>query len=193
MYLKDVKHVSKGKRAKSCVSNCMEKVLFQVNKRWFRFLKSFWKVNKKIRKIIQKSFWYFPRLITWLSLWNEWLIKRGREKNNWNNGTYLISRSSITTPWTTNKCARSSNTDEHPTTFLFIDQREQKKWIKKICRDTRNKTFIHKKILQEEDVENDEKKKNENKQCEISATKDKPIQKELHEADTTKNKEFAKK
>ena len=37
------------------------------------------------------------------------------------------------------------------------------------------------------------KKKNENKQCEISATKDKPIQKELHEADTTKNKEFAKK
>tara|TARA_B110000977_G_C10684933_1_gene341105 strand:+ start:155 stop:286 length:132 start_codon:yes stop_codon:yes gene_type:complete len=29
--LKDVKHVSKGKkgkRAKSCVSNCMEKVLF---------------------------------------------------------------------------------------------------------------------------------------------------------------------
>ena len=31
--LKDVKHVSKGKkgkRAKSCVSNCMEKVLFQV-------------------------------------------------------------------------------------------------------------------------------------------------------------------
>ena len=55
------------------------------------------------------------------------------------------------------------------------------------------KTFIHKKKLQEEDVENDEKKKNENKQCEISATKDKPIQKELHEADTTKNKEFAKK
>ena len=47
--------------------------------------------------------------------------------------------------------------------------------------------------MQEEDVENDEKKKNENKQCEISATKDKPIQKELHEADTTKNKEFAKK
>ena len=41
-------------------------------------------------------------------------------------------------------------------------------------------------------MENDEKKKNENKQCEISATKDKPIQKELHEADTTKNKEFAK-
>ena len=31
--MKDVKHVSKGKkgkRAKSCVSNCMEKVLFQV-------------------------------------------------------------------------------------------------------------------------------------------------------------------
>ena len=31
--LKDVKHVSKGKkgkRAKSCVSNCMEKILFQV-------------------------------------------------------------------------------------------------------------------------------------------------------------------
>jgi hypothetical protein len=55
------------------------------------------------------------------------------------------------------------------------------------------KTFIHKKILQEQDVENDEKKKNENKQCEISATKDKPMQKELHEADTTKNKEFAKK
>ena len=55
------------------------------------------------------------------------------------------------------------------------------------------KTFIRKKILQEEDVENDEEKKNENKQCEISATKDKPIQKELHEADTTKNKEFAKK
>jgi len=48
------------------------------------------------------------------------------------------------------------------------------------------KTFIHKKKLQEEDVENDEKKKNENKQCEISATKDKPIQKELHEADTNK-------
>ena len=44
--------------------------------------------------------------------------------------------------------------------------------------------------LQEEDVENDEKKKKEYKQCEISATKDKPIQKE---ADTTKNKEFAKK
>ena len=38
------------------------------------------------------------------------------------------------------------------------------------------KTFIRKKILQEEDVENDEEKKNENKQCEISATKDKPIQ-----------------
>ena len=55
------------------------------------------------------------------------------------------------------------------------------------------KTFIYKKKLQEEDVENDEKKKNENTQCEISATKDKPIQKELHEADTTKNKEFAKK
>ena len=55
------------------------------------------------------------------------------------------------------------------------------------------KTFIHKKKLQEEDVENDEKKKKEYKQCEISATKDKPIQKELHEADTTKNKEFAKK
>ena len=56
------------------------------------------------------------------------------------------------------------------------------------------KTFIYiKKKLQEEDVENDEKKKNENEQCEISATKDKPIQKELHEADTTKNKEFAKK
>ena len=56
------------------------------------------------------------------------------------------------------------------------------------------KTFIHIKRLQDEDVENDEKKKNENKQCEISATKDKPIQKELHEADTTtKNKEFAKK
>jgi hypothetical protein len=47
--------------------------------------------------------------------------------------------------------------------------------------------------LQEEDVENNEKKKNENEQCEISATKGKPIQKELHEADTTKNKEFAKK
>ena len=47
--------------------------------------------------------------------------------------------------------------------------------------------------MQEEDVENDEKKKNENKQCEISATKDTPIQKELHEADTTKNKEFVKK
>ena len=42
------------------------------------------------------------------------------------------------------------------------------------------------KILQEEDVENDEEKKNENKQCEISATKDKFIQKELHEADTNK-------
>ena len=55
------------------------------------------------------------------------------------------------------------------------------------------KTFIRKKILQEEDVENDEKKKNEYKQREISAIKDKPIQKELHEADTTKNKEFAKK
>ena len=48
------------------------------------------------------------------------------------------------------------------------------------------------KRLQEEDVENDEKKKNENKQCEISATKDKPIQKEVHEADTTKNKTFKK-
>ena len=46
--------------------------------------------------------------------------------------------------------------------------------------------------MKEEDVKNDEEKKNENKQCEISATKDKPIQKELHEADTTKNKEFAK-
>jgi hypothetical protein len=46
--------------------------------------------------------------------------------------------------------------------------------------------------LQEQDVENDEKKKNENKQCEISATKDKSIQKELHEVDTTKNTEFAK-
>ena len=28
--LKDVEHVSKGKKGKSCVSNCMEKVLFQV-------------------------------------------------------------------------------------------------------------------------------------------------------------------
>ena len=41
-------------------------------------------------------------------------------------------------------------------------------------------------------MENDEKKKNENKQCEISAKKDKLIQKEMHEADITKNKEFAK-
>ena len=32
MYLKDAKHVSKGKREQSCVSNCMEKVLFQVIK-----------------------------------------------------------------------------------------------------------------------------------------------------------------
>ena len=47
--------------------------------------------------------------------------------------------------------------------------------------------------MQEEDVKNDEKKKNENKQCEISATKDKSIQKELDEADTTKNKKFTKK
>ena len=47
-------------------------------------------------------------------------------------------------------------------------------------------TFIHKKILQEEDMRYDEEKKNENKQCEISATKDKFIQKELHEADTNK-------
>ena len=54
------------------------------------------------------------------------------------------------------------------------------------------KTCIHFKKLQEEDVENDERKKNENKQCEISATKDKPIQKELHEPDTTKKTEFAK-
>ena len=41
-------------------------------------------------------------------------------------------------------------------------------------------------MLQEEDVENDEEKKNENKQFKISATKDIPIQKELHEADTNK-------
>ena len=37
------------------------------------------------------------------------------------------------------------------------------------------------------------KEEQRNKECEISATKDKPIQKELHEADTAKNKEFAKK
>ena len=54
------------------------------------------------------------------------------------------------------------------------------------------RSYIKKK-LQEEDVENDEEKKNENKQCEISATKDKLIQKELHETDTTKNKKFEKK
>jgi hypothetical protein len=30
------------------------------------------------------------------------------------------------------------------------------------------------------------KRRIENKQCEISATKDKPIQKELHESDTNK-------
>ena len=48
-------------------------------------------------------------------------------------------------------------------------------------------TFIHNKILQEEDVENDEEKKNENKQREISATKDKPIQKEAVKVD---NKEY---
>lgn len=51
------------------------------------------------------------------------------------------------------------------------------------------KTFIHKTKLQEEDVENDEIEKNENKQCEISATKDKSIQKELHEARGRHNKE----
>ena len=32
VHLKDVKHVSEEERGKSCVSNCMEKVLFQVMK-----------------------------------------------------------------------------------------------------------------------------------------------------------------
>jgi hypothetical protein len=87
------------------------------------------------------------------------LIKRGREKKNGNNGTYLIIWISIFTPRTTNNCARTISIDVHPTTtLLFIDQREPKKCIKKICRDTRNMTFIHKKKLQEEDVEMDEKK-----------------------------------
>ena len=52
--LKDVKHVSKGKgkRAKSCVSNCMEKVLFQV----IRGEISFFEKKKNIRNKIQKRF-----------------------------------------------------------------------------------------------------------------------------------------
>ena len=55
------------------------------------------------------------------------------------------------------------------------------------------KMFIRKKILQEEDVENDEEKKNrEIRRISDLSNKDKPIQKELHEADTTKNIEFAK-
>jgi hypothetical protein len=36
------------------------------------------------------------------------------------------------------------------------------------------------------------KRRTKTSNCEISATKDKPTQKELHEADTTKNKEFVK-
>jgi hypothetical protein len=49
--LKDVKHVSKGKkgkRAKSCVSNWMEKVLFQVIEVNYRFLK---KIKKKSKRV----------------------------------------------------------------------------------------------------------------------------------------------
>ena len=78
--LKDVKHVSKGnkgKRTKSCVSNCMEKVLFiQV----IRDEISFWKV-KKIRKIIQKSFWYFFGLILYIMIvLMKWMIDQERER-----------------------------------------------------------------------------------------------------------------
>jgi hypothetical protein len=50
--------------------------------------------------------------------------------------------------------------------------------------------------LQEEDVENDEKKKNENKQCEISASQQQkinPFKKSCTRQTQTKNKEFAKK
>ena len=75
---------------------------------------------------------------------------------------------------------------------VYRSKRTEEMNQKDLQRYTKCKRSYTKKILQEEDVENDEKKKNENKQCEISATKDKPIQKELHEADTTKNKEFAK-
>jgi hypothetical protein len=51
--LKDVGPVSKGKRkrAKSCISNCMEKVLFQVIRDEISFFENKKKQEKKSKKV----------------------------------------------------------------------------------------------------------------------------------------------
>ena len=88
MYLKDVKHVSKGKRVKSCVSNIVWKrygfKLWRCEVSNYEDVKFHCFLTKKTNNAMT-----FPNIFFGLniyhdcylgSLWNEWLIKRGRRR-----------------------------------------------------------------------------------------------------------------